>query len=175
MWRQYDRICSCNIGFLSRWVILNVPKIHSFTYTLLYFQKNDLYFEWGLLRITNNYHKLQNKIYYFLRCVWQLPSNSTKSWFVAWHGCVMTFAFSYLFVHFYILLDYFCYPFLFKKYCSTKGSLSFKFTSFITQSDCFSFRLFVHALVYQSFRELSNKDTPWFMFLNKITELYQSF
>ena len=119
---------------------------------------------------TNNYHKLQNKIYYFLRCVWQLPSNRTKSWFVAWHGCVMTFAFSYLFVHF-----YFCYPFLFKKYCSTKGSLSFKLTSFITQSDCFSFRLFVHALVYQSFRELSNKDTPWFMFLNKITELYQSF
>ena len=97
---------------------------------------------------TNNYHKLQNKIYYFLRCVWQLPSNRTKSWFVAWHGCVMTFAFSYLFVHFYILLDYFCYPFLFKKYCSTKGSLSFKLTSFITQSDCFSFRLFLCTLSF---------------------------
>ena len=109
---------------------------------------NGCYFEFQHKLKTNNYHKLQNKISYFLRCVWQLPSNRTKSWFVAWHGCVMTFAFSYLFVHFYILLDYFCYPFLFKKYCSTKGSLSFKLTSFITQSDCFSFRLFLCTLSF---------------------------
>ena len=124
----------------------------------------------------SHHHKLQNNIYYFLRCVWQLPSNRTKSWFVAWHGCVMTFAFSYLFVHFYFIVRLLLLSFLIQKVLFHKRIIIIQVHFFYYTIRLFFFStFFVHVLVYQSFRELSNKDTPWFMFLNKITELYQSF